>query len=239
MRYIAASVLVCTTVWAGVAPAQAIAAPAGIPLHVFSKGEKFVYSRIITFRDTSGIQRERSVITLEVLALNGSTATVRQNISVNGGPEKNREIAAAPDGRWLYTDHNSVAQDFATWDANQFGPARDGFQPGQTWQVDVPKSAMFTEGHAIVKVMQASDKRLMVEADGDSGRHDDTILDNDTHKYVPVSVRGTWKTQASYDSGIMQEFHRADFVHYNVNRGKAQTDDNVDVTIRLLSHTVS
>lgn len=231
--------MLAVTAWGGFAPCPAVAAPAANPVHVLATGEKFVYSRTITFRDTSGIQHERSVITLDVVALNGSAATVRQRISVNGGPEKTREIMAAADGRWLYTDHNSVAQDFVTWDASQFGPAREGFQPGQTWQVDVPKSAMFTAGHATVKVLQASDKRIMVEADGDSGRRDENILDSDTHKYVPVSVRGTWKTQALYDGGIVQEFHRTDLVHYNVNRGKAQTDDNVDVAIRLVSHTVS
>jgi hypothetical protein len=223
----------------GFAAAAAGAAAVTNPLHALTKGEKFVYSRIITFRDMTGIQHERSVITLDVLALNGSTAMVRQRISVNGGPEKTREIAAGADGRWSYTDHNSVAQNFATWDANQFGPARDDVAPGQTWPVDVPKSAMFVAGHATVTVLRASDKRVVVEADGDSGRRDDDVLDNDTHKYVPVSVRGTWKVQATYDDGIVQEFHRSDFVHYNVNRNKAQTDDNVDVVIRLVSHSAS
>ena len=231
--------LLATVTAAGFAPVAVVAAAATKPLHVLANGEKFVYARTITFRDTNGIQHERSVITLEVLTLSGSTATVRQRISVNGAPEKTREISAAADGHWLYTDHNSVAQDFATWDASQFGPARDDLQAGQTWQVDVPKSAMFTGGHATVKVLQASDKRVLIEANGDSGRHDDNILDSDTHKYVPVSVRGTWKTQATYDGGIVQEFHRTDAVHYNVNRGKAQTDDNVDVVIRLVSHSMS
>jgi hypothetical protein len=239
LRTIAAAVLLTAVAAARFRPAAVLAATATNPLHALAKGEKFVYSRIITFRDTNGIQHERSVITLEVLALNASTATVRQRISVNGGPEKSREISAVSDGHWLYADHNSVAQDFATWDASQFGPAREGLQAGQTWQVDVPKSAMFTAGHATVKVLQVTDKRIVVEADGDSGRHDDNILDNDTHKYVPVSVRGTWKTHAAYDGGIVQEFHRTDSVHYNVNRGKAQTDDNVEVDIRLVSHSMS
>jgi hypothetical protein len=238
LKPIAAAVAFATVAGTGWVPDPVTAAALVHPLHALTKGEKFVYSRVVTFRDTAGIQHERSTITLEVVGFNGSTALVRQRISVNGGPEKAREIAAASDGRWSYTDHNSVAQDFATWDASQFGPAREDFQPGQTWQVDVPKSAMFTAGHATVKVVQADDKRLVVEADGDSGRRDDNILDNDTHKFVPVSVRGVWKTHAAYDNGILQEFHRTDFVHYNVNRGKAQTDDNVDVMIHIVTHTM-
>jgi hypothetical protein len=205
-------------------------------VHALSQGEKFVYARVITYRDTTGIQHERSTITLEVLD-SASPSSVRQRISVNGGPEKVREIKALPDGRWSYPDHDSIAQDFVTWDANQFGKAPADLQPGQTWPVVVPQSAMFTAGRALVKVISNHDRRVTIEATGDSGRRDETILDRDTHKYVPVSVRGTWTVRVTYDDGIMQEFHRDDRVHYVVNRSAANTDDDVDVSIRLVNHT--
>jgi hypothetical protein len=207
-----------------------------VPLHAFSKGERFVYSRVITFRGAGGIQRERSTITLDVSDVSGASAAVRQRISVNGAPEKTRDIVASTDGRWSYPDHNSVAQDFATWDANQFGKAPGDPRPGQTWELDVPQSAMFVAGHAMVKILSVHDTQVLIEANGDSGRRDDAILDRDTHKYVPVSVRGTWKVNVTYQNGIVQEFHRSDHAHYSVNRNAAQTDDDTDVSIHLVSH---
>lgn len=216
--------------------ATALADHASI-LHVLTKGEKFVYSRVITYRETTGILHERSTITLEVLDTNGATASVRQRISVNGGPEKTRQITAGSDGKWLYSDHNSVAQDFVTWDATQFGRPPVDPQPGQSWELDVPQSAMFAAGHAIVKVVSANGGKVVIDGSGDSGRRDDTILDRDTHKFVPVSVRGRWSVRVTYQDGIVQDFHRDDRVHYNVNRNAAQTDDDVDVAIRLVSHT--
>ncbi len=206
-------------------------------LHALAKGEKFSYARVITFRNSGGIQHEHSTISLEVMEIGASSASVRQRISVNGAPEKTRNITASTDGKWAYSDRDSVAQDFVTWDANQFGKAPDAPQLGQTWEIDVPRSAMFAAGHAIVKVVSVHDRLLAIEATGDSGRRDDNVLDRDTHKYVPVSVRGVWKVQATYQNGIVQDFHRDDRVHYSANHNAMQTDDDIDVSIHLVSHT--
>ena len=206
-------------------------------VHRLAQGERFAYERVITYRDAGGIQHERSAIVLEVVDAAGSPPLVRQRISVNGGPEKARQIKAAPDGRWSYADSNSVAQDFATWDANQFGDAPETPQPGRRWEVAVPRSAMFAGGRAVVSVVSVRDGRVTIEAAGDSGRRDDTVLDRDTHRYVPVTVRGVWTVRVTYEDGIVQEFRRDDRVHYAVNRNAAQSDDDVDVSIRLVSHT--
>jgi len=103
--------------------------------------------------------------------------------------------------------------------------------------VDVPRSAMFSAGHASIEVVTAREGMLTVEAAGDAGRRDDSILDRDTHRYVPVSVHGVWHVRVTYQDGVVQEYHRDDRVRYTVNRGAAQTDDDVDVSIRLVSHT--
>lgn len=207
-----------------------------VPLHALSKGERFVYSRVITFSGAGGIQRERSTITLDVFDVSAASATVRQRISINDAPETTRDIVARTDGRWSYPDHNSVAQDFATWDANQFGKAPDDLRPGQTWELDVPQSAMFVAGHAIVKILSVHDTHVLVEANGNSGRRDNEVLDRGFHKDVPILVRGTWKVNVTYQNGIVQGFHRLDRAHYRVKRNAVQTVNDTDVSIHLVSH---
>jgi len=97
---------------------------------------------------------------------------------------------------------------------------------------------MFAAGRAAVKVVAVRDSRVTIEAVGDSGLLERRVPSAGAERYVPLRVRGTWTVRVTYDHGIVQDFHRNERVYSTMNRRAAQTDDKVEVAMRLVSHSI-
>lgn len=216
------------------------AGPPGAPSpfeHKLVAGETFEYVRVFRYELNGGKATAVARITLDVVQADGAGTKLRQTIAVVGGKTTHRDIVVGSNGRWIYPDENLVAQDFAGYDIAQFGTLPPDVRTGSTWKVDVPTTAMFHSGHAVIKVLGLSGSAATLESVGRSSPSHDTVMDSDTHKAVAVSTYVNWRVTATLRDGILISFDRTDTQHIRL-ANSFNDQHEYGASLKLVSHTL-
>jgi hypothetical protein len=205
--------------------------------HHLVVGETFEYERMFTYELQGRKAKAVAHITLDIVQADASGAKVKQTIAVVGGKTTHRDIVVMPDGRWTYPDQNLVAQNFAGYDVAQFGVLPSDVRAGSTWEVDVPTTAMFHAGRAVVKVLSLSGDTAILESTGSSSPARDTVMDNDTHKAVAVSTYVNWKMTTTLQNGIVTAYERNDTQHIRV-ANSFNDQHEYGASLKLITHHI-
>lgn len=203
--------------------------------HKLVVGETFEYERIFRYELNGSRAKVSARITLDVVRAEQSGATVHQTIAVAGGKTTRREIVVGRDGRWIYPDENIVAQDFVGYDVTQFGELPPDAHVGSMWEVDVPTTAMFHSGRAVIKLLALSGGIATLESVGHSEPSQTTVMDNDTHKVVPVSTSVNWRMTTVLNDGILVSFERTDIQHIRL-ANSFNDQHEYGASLKLISH---